>query len=118
MKYVAIKFPLSGTYSRGIGPVEFLNIVDSCESVIGERANLRVEPRWRMTSPSVLDFVASIIGGDRAIFGKVVRCEFEISMLALVQVSTSSLVWRKEARCASQIPAYFVSSSERGWTLG
>src|SRR5436853_7768121 len=84
----------------------------------GGAANLRVEPRWRMTSPSLLDFVASIIGGDRAIFGKVVRCDFEVSMLALVQLSTSSLPWRKEARCASQIPAYFVSSSERGWTLG
>jgi hypothetical protein len=52
-----------------MGPVEVLNIVDSWENLIGERANLRVEPRFRMTSPSFLEFAASAIGGGRGIVG-------------------------------------------------
>src|SRR2546428_13517870 len=110
MKYASIRFSLSGRLSHGIGPVEVLNTVDSWESVMGERENLRVEPRWRITSPRLLDLVASIIGGGRGIFGEVVRCEFKDSRRTLGQLSTSSLLWRKEARSASPIPPYLYAA--------
>src|SRR2546430_17659701 len=85
---------------------------------MGKRENLRVEPRWRMTPPRFLDSVASVIGGGNGIFGWLVRCEFVISRRTFAHLSTSSLLWRKEARCDYQLPAYFVSSTERGWPFG